>query len=733
MTLRKLFTGIRAKLIILFILIGPLPVLVSGLFTVWQSEQGLIAVEQDRLHNIGMDNKAYIERWFGAHQSVLQQLANLPSAPQLDRTLFLPILELEESTRQYFGTLFTLAPDGEATFGVDFSRGDPRLLAAMDMPDYHAAAKPWFERALAGELVVSRPYLRLPFRGTVEKYMTDIGVPIVDEGRVVGVLAATVWLDPLFERIEQVALDQGADVFFIDADGVPITGVEAHGRGSARLTTAGVEAVLRGEDGVAMYDNVGGAPVMGAYAPLSAFDWGLVIEVDEERALRAAAGLGAHLRNALIYFGLGTVAVVIVVGVVASGTITRPVFAFARATRRVAAGDLTVPDLPVTRRDELGDIARDFTQMVNDLRQAIGDVREMTVKLNESGHQLGEFAEQSYRASDEITTTISQVASGTSSQTEAIHETAESVESWQQSVRRIAEGAQAQTERVLQTNTLIEGMAQTLKEVALAARQVASSAERDVAAAHAGGDAVRVTVDGMEQIRTSVTDAADRVRELEEHSQKIGEIVRIIEEIAEHTNLLALNAAIEAARAGEHGRGFAVVAQEVRTLAENSARSTQQITALIDSMLAGMDTAIAATTSGLEQVEEGSRLAVSAGEALDQIIQGIDESHEMAREIAHIAGNISDESVQVVENVNEVAGITREHTQLTEEMSAAAGQVVRAVTEISTVSEQTAASAQQVAASAAEGSGAAQRVREASVQLEQFAAALDTLIGRFKL
>ena len=127
---------------------------------------------------------------------------------------------------------------------------------------------------------------------------------------------------------------------------------------------------------------------------------------------------------------------------------------------------------------------------------------------------------------------------------------------------------------------------------------------------------------------------ADHVNELGRQSQQIGEIVQMISEIAEQTNLLALNAAIEAARAGEHGRGFAAVADEVRKLAERSAQSTRQIEELIESIQGRVDVVVKAMAAGTAEVESGSELVSSAGEALQQIVRGIEETNQRSQEIA---------------------------------------------------------------------------------------------------
>lgn len=727
--LRRL-SGIRAKLIAMFFLIGLVPVLASGWFTVWQSEQGLIQVEASRLARLGEENRAQMDRWLEQRLAELKELAALPEAAAFNRAVvYLHLLDLTSATPGY-ESIHLLSPSGESFLGVEVQpgTGTARGAAPANFGD-----EPWFQRAMAGEDAFSQPLRQESALTAEERHLIRIASPVYGEGTVAGVIVGSVWLDALFEHVEQIVLGADAEAYLVDSGGLPLTPARSIGDGSAPLATEAAEAIRRGESGVGLYDDPAGTPVMGSYTFLPTLGWGLILEVEKGQAIASALQLGSHLRSALLYFIVGTVVIVVLAGLGAAGFITRLVLAFASPTRLIAQGNLAVPELPVHRNDELGDMARDFTEMVNHLRQTVSNVMKTSSELTGSSRDLEHSADQSYRVTSQITEAMTQVAEGAQRQLVSIQQTADTFESWRASVEKIAAGANEQAEQVEQTNQMVQQMAEELKGVAASARQVAASAEKAVADAKEGGEAVRATVEAMERIRASVSEAAERAHELGEQSQRIGEIVGIIEDIADQTNLLALNAAIEAARAGEHGRGFAVVAQEVRKLAENSANSTQQIVALIQSMQAGVASATEANAAGLSQVEKGSKLAASAGQALEKIIRAVNESHGMAHEIALAVGAISEAGANVVERVERVAAITQENTAATEQMSAASDQAGLAIENISTIAEETAAAAQEVAASAEEGSAFVENVRESATKLATLANLLDELIKRFRL
>jgi methyl-accepting chemotaxis protein len=268
-----------------------------------------------------------------------------------------------------------------------------------------------------------------------------------------------------------------------------------------------------------------------------------------------------------------------------------PLQELARQARMVAEGDLTV-DVIQESQDEVGQLALSFKVMVENLRKAIGKAMEASSAVAD--------------ASSEISSSTEEMAAGT----------------------------QEQTNQAGEVSSAVAEMTKTIVENSKNAVRTVETAKQAKAAAEQGGKAVEETVAGMNRIAAVVNHSSETVKALGKSSDQIGEIIGVIDDIADQTNLLALNAAIEAARAGEQGRGFAVVADEVRKLAERTTKATKEIASMIKAIQNDTIGAVTSMNEGTKQVDEGIKLAERAGLSLKEIVDASQTVTEMIEQIA---------------------------------------------------------------------------------------------------
>ncbi|MFP4294687.1 MAG: methyl-accepting chemotaxis protein [Halothiobacillaceae bacterium] len=239
---------------------------------------------------------------------------------------------------------------------------------------------------------------------------------------------------------------------------------------------------------------------------------------------------------------------------------------------------------------------------------------------------------------------------------------AEAVSDSQASSRQLAEKSRAQAERIDEVSEAIARMADEIENVSRNAQESADVAKSSVDVAHRGGDAVRETIRGMSSIREQIQETSKRIKRLGESSQEIGDIVGLITDIADQTNILALNAAIQAAMAGEAGRGFAVVADEVQRLAERVGSATRQIELLVSTIQTDTSEAMLAMERTTSNVVSGASLAENAGKALEEIetvslslSERINEISQVAQSEAGVANQLRERVVTIREQTRETA------------------------------------------------------------------------------
>ncbi len=212
----------------------------------------------------------------------------------------------------------------------------------------------------------------------------------------------------------------------------------------------------------------------------------------------------------------------------------------------------------------------------------------------------------------------------------------------------LAKASEQQAEQIQATTQSVNHMAQSIDEVSTGASDSAQVAERSVQIATNGGQVVRNTIEGMSSIREQIQDTSKRLKRLGESSQEIGEIIALINDIADQTNILSLNAAIQASMAGEAGRGFAVVADEIQRLAERVSAATKQIEALVSTIQTDTTEAVISMEHTTSEVVHGARLAQDAGIALEEIEQ-------VSTNLAGLIHNISDTAKSQSESAAQIS------------------------------------------------------------------------------
>ncbi len=331
----------------------------------------------------------------------------------------------------------------------------------------------------------------------------------------------------------------------------------------------------------------------------------------------------------LLIFGMGAV-MARLIGV--------PLSEMATLAQRIASGDLSADDQQLSRfmgRDEAGQLAGAFAEMIVHLRGLIQQIQSLGVSVLQATTQIG-------ATTDKTQSTVDQVS---------------------QTTRQVALGAQQQSGQLSEMVREIDQLSQYSEDLE---------------------NGAAVTTQSMATLRQTVSLTSDRVRQLGKRSGEIGQIVQTIDEISEQTNLLALNAAIEAARAGEQGRGFAVVADEVRKLAERAGKATKEISAIIRETQHETQQAVEAMEQGVTEVGLGVSRVQQSREQARQIVASTRHVHELVTSVASVSEENGAAAEEVSHATSAVADHVRVNVEAVTQLNAVAGDLRHAIERFST-------------------------------------------------
>ena len=358
------------------------------------------------------------------------------------------------------------------------------------------------------------------------------------------------------------------------------------------------------------------------------------------------------------------------------GTTFAPIHELKETSEIIASGDLT-RDVSLSAKGDIQKLVSSFEMMLNSLREIVSDVRETSSLVSSTSDNLASISEEMNSTTEEVSTAI----------------------------QRIASGAQHQAEKIKEVVKIVGDQLTSVEQVVSSAESAADASTKASEVAQKGGDSAQVALQKMREIQAVVDGATEIVRKLGERTKEIHQIVNVITNIAQQTNLLALNAAIEAARAGEHGRGFAVVADEVRKLAEGSGRAASQISVLVDQIETETRKAVDQMESGAKDVSVGATVIDSALASLEDIAATIQQTAAMVQEI----------------------------TAATEEQKASAEKIVQAVDDVAKIAEDTSASSEETCISTESLTASMQEMTASAQELARLAGLMQSSVERFVL
>ena len=443
-----------------------------------------------------------------------------------------------------------------------------------------------------------------------------------------------------------------------------------------------------------------------------------------ESAQKSAADSKSRANTLIFLISLVSVITGLGLGIFLSRSISRPIIAIASTAGRIADGDLS-EEVDIRRGDEIGALADAFRKMTAYLKGmansagdiADGDLRsEVTPKsekdvLGNAFHSMiaglrsiitdvRTGADQMASASAQIASTSEQAARNNETAATGVEETTSTMHEMSANIQNVAKNSQSQASSVTETSASVEQMVTSIQRIANTAKQFVELSEKTRKAVNLGLDAVERSVKGTDDINRAIIRSADTISALGTRVEDIGKIVDVIDEIAEQTNLLALNAAIEAARAGEQGMGFAVVAEEVRKLAERSAKSTKEIAELISGIQKEAQEAVKVMEKSTQLVEKGVEMSKQVGDTLKAIDGNVIEVDKYSKEIGAATQEQSSGSTQIAKAAENLREITHEISSATEEQASAAEQIVKTMEKMREMIHQNASGSTELASSA---------------------------------
>ena len=639
--------SIKSKLIFLLVLIGMLPLLITMAYNSYNTVTSAFVFAENELKVTTELIEKEVSSMLSSNFTALRLMAVNPSVQEY----------LVAAPENRNPNMKDLVQNANALFQdssniVITDNSGQQLIRSDDAKLVNLQARDYFKEAMKGnehisEVVVSK---------TTGLAIVVIEVPVKSPaGQVIGMIQRNYNISTLAELLKEAA-DPETELAIFESNG--------------KLVSHSTMKIEKEEDRVDMskYEFISQAQV----GERKIFE----IEVDGEKKLvscerepqtkwiiatfRPYSVVEAEaLQEALVMAAMFVVILILIVLVAnfIANAAVGPILKINNAADEISKGNLSLKNVPVESKDELGNVAAAFATMTDRLNDFFHKARLSATTVSQSAENLNENSRQSAEAANQIATAVSEFASATVGQQNAIG---------------------AANEAVINMRELLNVIAENSGGVANASNVAMKTAEN-------GAVTVGNAVKSMESLRVSVKESSEIIKLLGEYSSKIGDIVETISGIAGQTNLLALNAAIEAASAGEHGRGFAVVAEEVRKLAEQSATAASEIQKLIFDVQDQTEKAVKSMSVGTDLTAASVQAVGEAGGAFREIVKHINaltEKISLTTDAIKKAEAGNSQIIDSVKVINDAAikfsGQTESISSTTQELSASTQEIASA-------------------------------------------------------
>lgn len=623
--------NIAKKLTYSFMIVALLPLAITALINYGNARSFLYEEANQKLAAIANSKAMLINNYIAERKKDVTELAQIPilidGMTVLDAAFksgldtpeyrnaekrIRPFLSRYQRNMAYFDTLL-ISTDGDVVFTVNESSELGTNLIRGQYRDTELARV--FDEA---KTLMQTEISDFKFYGPSNKPAAFIAAPIMDDGIITGAVAIQVNNEEIYAIVNEdkgMGMTGETVVATREKEGILIAAPLKNYPNAAlkklipydSKRTPPIELAIRGIKGFGLTEDFEKENVLAVWRYLPTIRWGMVVKINASEAL----AFTNTLRNNMILIGIVTVVLIVILISIISRGISDPIKKMASATHIIADGDLT-QDIVIDSKDELGQMGQSLQTMVDSLREIVN-------RILTSGDRVTVSSEEYSAATQQMNATLETVSESFQNINRAVSTT----------VRQVEESRGA-IDRMASTAKMVTGQAELASSESLKARDMAIE----------GGRSAETAITKMYLANASVENSVKLIKGLNERSNEIGEIVKIITGIADQTNLLALNAAIEAARAGEYGRGFAVVADEVKKLADMSARSAEKIASLIKTTQNETNDTVKAMDDGSTQVKDGMMAINETGVKLTDIVIKVKNTSETMESILESFGKM---------------------------------------------------------------------------------------------